>query len=701
MSHAPTELLDAPAGAARARRRASLDGCPRTAPAVILLGLLLAACGEGARRECQIVPGQVPEALSQLGCEEDFLSLASEPLAPSIPGARSVKTSIDREHDGTLSFQNSVLYPVHWDYLSQHRSVAQGLTRVAALDQFNRSEYSATGRRFLLGALTHYEGPDKWAYEIAPYDTADAVMIRQAFEQISEATFLGDRLFFHPTSVNVEQAAADLPRGIRRLRTDELFAGIDYQALNVGESVGQLRFVLAEELERSYVTYRDIVVLDHVPNDISVTQGIITADFQTPLSHINVLSQNRGTPNMGLRRAMENEELRALEGQWVRLRVDPSRYSIEPVDQAVADAWWEDHRPQAVQVPGLDESKTELTDIAAVVAPSAQGDELLDAIKLGTRAFGGKAANYSVLSRVPGIAVPQAFAVPVYYYRQFMREHGLDERLRQWLADDTFNNDAPERERRLQALRAEMEALPLNPDFERRLLDKLQAEYPGVRMRFRSSTNAEDLDGFTGAGLYTSKSGDPADPSDPVAEAVRRVWASVWSFRAFEERTYRGIDHQAVAMALLVHRSFPDEEANGVALTNNPFDTKGLDPAFYVNVQVDDVSVVQPGQGITSEEFLYYYDSPNQPVSYLAQSNLIGADERVLSVGQVQELGRALAEIRRFFAPAYAPRAGAAPRSNSSYAPGWWAMDVEFKFDAVGDEEAPLYVKQARPFGNN
>jgi hypothetical protein len=41
-------------------------------------------------------------------------------------------------------------------------------------------------------------------------------------------------------------------------------------------------------------------------------------------------------------------------------------------------------------------------------------------------------------------------------------------------------------------------------------------------MRFRSSTNAEDLDGFTGAGLYTSKSGDPNDPNS-VLDAVRNV----------------------------------------------------------------------------------------------------------------------------------------------------------------------------------
>src|SRR5690606_12452291 len=109
-----------------------------------------------------------------------------------------------------------------------------------------------------------------------------------------------------------------------------------------------------------------------------------------------------------------------------------------------------------------------------------------------------------------------------------------------------------------------------------------------------SSTNAEDLDGFTGAGLYDSKSGDPNDPQRPVLDAVRKVWASVWYFRAFEEREYRSIEHTAVGMGLLVHNSFPEEEANGVALTNNPFDKSGLDPAFYVNVQLGDESVVLP-----------------------------------------------------------------------------------------------------------
>jgi hypothetical protein len=670
-----------------------------TAPSRTLAGLAftaaLVACSDSPPAKawaCAIQAEETPDFVTQIGCDGDFARLASEPLASTLPGARSVKTSIDREADGALTFQNSTRYPIHWDFLSEHRSVSQGLGRVPALSEFNTTEYYSPSRRFLLGALTHYEGPDRWVYEISPYDTADAAMIQEAFGRIRDSSFIGGELSFHPTSLNVEAVATTLPNDVSILTTDDLFQGIDFQPLNSAESYGLLRFVGTDQLETSYVTFRDIVVLDRVPNDISVTQGIITAEFQTPLSHVNVLSQNRGTPNMALRGAMTSPELRALEGQWVRFRVGASDYEIARVEQAEAEAWWEANKPSGVQVPGLDDSVTDLRNAGEIVAADVPAAELLASIKEGTRAFGGKAANYAALSHVEGLRVPPAFGIPIFYYLQFMRENGFDDQVAALLADPAFATDPALRDQKLEELRDAMRVGAVNPEFEALLVSKLNTDYPGVRMRFRSSTNAEDLDGFTGAGLYTSRSGELADPTSPVLDAVRRVWSSVWSFRAFEERSYRSIDHTAVGMALLVHRSFPEEEANGVALTNNPFDRSGVDPAFYVNVQLGELSVVQPEPGTTTEEFLHYFDVQNQPVSYLSNSNLVAVNARVLENSQVQELGVALDRIRTHFAPAYAPAAGAASP--------WWAMDVEFKFDAEGDEVAPLFIKQARPFGN-
>lgn len=634
--------------------------------------------------ECIHPGGAAPDYLHEVGCLDDFLALASRPIDASIPGARSLKTSVDRDAESTLSFQNSVKYPIHWDFVSEHRSVAAGLPRVPTLSEFNQVEYYLPQRRFLLGALTHYEGPDLWVYEISPYDTSDVEMITQTFQLLREHTYLGEEIAFHPTSESVAAVARELPEDIRIVTTDKLFEGIDYQPLNPAAAIGKLRFITALELETSYVGFRDIVVLDRVPNDISVTQGIITQEFQTPLAHINVLSQNRGTPNMGLRGAYENAELRALEGKWVRLEVGLTEWQVEEVSEADADAWWDANKPSEVQVPGMDLSVTELVDIDDTIEKDPA--DLRAAVKAGTRAVGGKAANYAALARIEGVPVPKAFAVPIYFYKQFMEENAFDLRVAEMLENEEFIEDAATRDRMLKELRDDMKEAPVNADFEQMLVNKLNTDYPGVRMRFRSSTNAEDLDGFTGAGLYTSKSGELADPTSPVLDAVREVWASVWFFRAFEERSFRSIDHLAVGMALLVHNSFPTEEANGVALTGNPFDKTGAEPAFYVNVQRGGESVVLPPAGTTTDEFLLFFDSPGQPVTYLSHSNLV-AEGTVLTPAQINELGAALAKIRDGFARAYAQSP-------------WWAMDVEFKFDAEGDEVPPLFVKQARPFGN-
>ncbi len=65
----------------------------------------------------------------------------------------------------------------------------------------------------------------------------------------------------------------------------------------------------------------------------------------------------------------------------------------------------------------------------------------------------------------------------------------------------------------------------------------------------------------------------------------------------------------------------------------------------------------------------------------------------MLSPTQLHELGVALDAIHARFSAAYGPAAG-----NT----GWYAMDVEFKFDdaAAAGEPPTLYVKQARPYPN-
>jgi pyruvate, water dikinase len=53
--------------------------------------------------------------------------------------------------------------------------------------------------------------------------------------------------------------------------------------------------------------------------------------------------------------------------------------------------------------------------------------------------------------------------------------------------------------------------------------------------------------------------------------AVRRVWASLWNERAFDDREYYGIDHSKVFMGVAVHPTFVGERLEAVVLT-------GLEP---------------------------------------------------------------------------------------------------------------------------
>jgi hypothetical protein len=645
----------------------------------------------GPSWDCVIADGEQPDFANQLGCQADYEAIASEPADASIPGATSVKTVIDRVDGNKLYFQNSKKYCIHWEFAYEHLS-GNGLPPVSELSQFNSIEYYSPDRRFILGALSYYEGPGKWVYEISPYDTASADMIATAYRSLAENTWIGEEIYFHPTSVSVEQVAAELPDDVKQISTDELFEGVDFQPLNLGKTTGILRFKTAEEVDGTYTPYRELVVLDAVPNDISIVAGIITGEFQTPLAHINVLSVNRGTPNMAIRDAHSNPELLALEGKWVELEVGPFDWSIREITEAEAEAFFEENlKPDPLTVQPMNLAVTDLRSLGEMIDLSTTS--LRDGISGNIPAFGAKATNYAALieAKEAGEPIPvqPGFAVPMYYYDQFMTDNGLWDRIDVLMADPQWSDPAFRAEQ-LELFKDEIRAAPMRPEVVALITARAVEMFPGENARFRSSTNSEDLGKFTGAGLYNSETGDPdiaGNGRDSIEWAVKKVWSQVWNPRAYEEREYFSMNHLDVGMALLVHANFPDEEAQGVAITNNPYDTTGLEPAFYVNGQEGEVDVVTPDPGVLPDAYLHYFYSPGQPIVYIQHSTLLPEGETVLTEAEAYDLGVALDAIHRFFQPAYAEGSE------------WYALEVDWKFD---DKETPgtpqLYVKQARPF---
>jgi len=141
---------------------------------------------------------------------------------------------------------------------------------------------------------------------------------------------------------------------------------------------------------------------------------------------------------------------------------------------------------------------------------------------------------------------------------------------------------------------------------------------PDKKIRFRSSTNVEDSEAFTGAGLYDSYSGCLADDLDQddagpcacdasdgaergVFRAIRKVFASFYNDNAFLERLKHGVNETDAGMALLAHSSFPDEIelANGVATMER---SRGTDWTANVVCQKGAVSVTNPPADAVPEE---------------------------------------------------------------------------------------------------
>jgi pyruvate, water dikinase len=623
---------------------------PSIASAAVL-ALALAACDDAR-----------PDDANRLGPTE-WSARAVRSTDRFSPPAESMKLVIDLEDGDRVHWVDGHRYVLHKDF-----AVAElGFPAAASYEP----QYATPERRYLNATVTHFLDRDRWVFEVLSWDTAGPELVQRGLRAVGARAFFGDRLAFHPVSdQQVERIARHLP-GVVVVTNEELLGDRRYLPLNEGTAVGQVRITTADALERDPPGARDIVVLDRTPNDLPVVAGVVTAELQSMLSHVNVLSGQRGTPNMSLVDA--TNELARWDGRLVRLVVGATSYTVEDVTAADAEAAWRARRPSEVRLPAIDRERTALLDVDDVT--------LVD-----LPAVGGKAAHYGELRHIVGLDTPDGFVVPVAHYVAFLREHRFDRRIDKLLAEPRFRTDARYRRDALDQLRDDIRDASVDAALVAAIRDRLDAEFPGRRMRFRSSTNAEDLERCIGAGLYTSTAVDPAVPDRTIERGLRKVWASVWNLRAYEEREAAGIDHHAVAMAVLVHPAIVGEVANGVVITANLHVPD--EESLYIDVQKgDEDAVVSPKPGVTSDQIVYSFYSRGQPIRYVGHSSLVPAGETVLTAADLRRVGLAAQQVRAHFTRHY-PGVGRIQQP---------AMDVEFKVVDDGGQRRVI-VKQARPY---
>ena len=479
---------------------------------------------------------------------------------------------------------------------------------------------------------------------------------------------LNDNLALHIPNHRLPYHQSDLP-AYRESRVNLVFDTdvedeTDFQALNEAEGYGLLRVMDEDDHPRP----RDIAIYETLPNELPRVAGIVSTVQQTPLSHVNLRAMQDGVPNAYIRNAVQENDIASLIGSHVHYTVTEDGYTIRAATRAEVDAHYAASRPATAQTPERDLSATSTTSLSKI------GFDDWDA-------FGVKAANVAVLGTLgfPEGTVPDGFAIPFYFYDEFMKANNLYADVREMLADADFQSDYDEQEDELKKLRKKIKKAD-TPQWIIDALTAMHATYPdGQSLRYRSSTNNEDLPGFNGAGLYDSKTQKPDETvEDGIDKSLKQVYASLWNFRAFTERDFHRIDHLSAAMGVLVHPNYTDELVNGVAVSEDTI--YSVANKYYINSQVGEDLVTNPDAHSIPEEILLDRDGTYE---VLITSNQVNAGQLLMAEAQIQQLRRHLGVIHTHFKRLYNPAADEP-----------FAMEIEFKITSADI----LAIKQARPW---
>lgn len=640
---------------------------------------------------CQILPQRdVGDYVRHLRTTQDFEALA---YGGGELGMASVKFILDMAAGNQIYLVGSRDWSLHYEFIREVVDGQPPLDRCIKEERdlfdrgwydFSVTEYFQTaGRRYLLGTLVHHAAADLYTLEFALGDTILAEDMRKAFFAAMEHVLSPELFHLRPQDAAQTARATPLDGTLPIVGPNAPFAATKLQPLTAGVGYGVLTYVPSGELESASLGVDVIVITDDVPNDIPVIGGLITEAFQTPLSHINVLCQNRGTPNLALPNAHTSPDFAALLGQLVRLEVTSDGFRVEPVSAEAAQAFWDSRSSnQTVVSPALDEVRSDfvdlhqagLKDLPAIGAKAAQLAELVQLV--GSYQPDCRGANR--------FAVPNpAFAIPMSRFLAHARSSGARSLLEALLSDAEALTNRDLRHEHLAAIRDAIVSSPVDATFLGELAAQLRLNFGAQRARMRSSSNAEDVPGFNGAGLYTSVSASLDDPEYPVADAVREVWASLYSNRGFDERMQANIDQRQVAMAILVHPAFPEERANAVVISRNLDDVTRGD-MYSFNAQLGEASVTNPAPGVVSDQFTYQWP-PRTPAITMKSVSSFNASIPILSMQETISAACAMRAIVNHFRPLLDPDG----------ADTYFTMDMEMKL--LG-EQRELLIKQARPF---
>ncbi len=184
-----------------------------------------------------------------------------------------------------------------------------------------------------------------------------------------------------------------------------------------------------------------------------------------------------------------------------------------------------------------------------------------------TLLVGGKAQHLAQLARA-GFRTPAGFCVTTEAYRSFLERNHLAPVIRMELGRKPLEEmrweevwDAALR------IRSAFLAGSLPPELADEVSGALENEPPETRWAVRSSAPGEDAEGCSFAGLHESRV--DLVGSEAVLDALRVVWASLWSDAALLYRRELALDPGQSSMAALVQPMIRSDRS-GVAFGRDP-----------------------------------------------------------------------------------------------------------------------------------
>jgi Pyruvate phosphate dikinase, AMP/ATP-binding domain len=619
-------------------------------------------------------------------------------------GERFTKFVLDLRSDQSYYFDVDV-YRVHKEFVFAE---LLKIPLTPASKKVFDLNYSGKKPEFALCYLVHHLSADKWTLAFWAGDRMTAEHVRRAYTKMKDTFYLGDKVAFRPDSARQEKLAKTL-KDVPVIYNNQIYQTATYQAFASGAAVGKLRIVQPGADESTLTFATDEIVLMHESlSDITPVAGIIAEEFSTPLSHVSLRARAWGIPNIGLKDAIKTYQEFAGKIVYFEAKAGGHQLRLATEDEMSAAAKKRDEA-KVVVVPKADLSTSDLRPLSDI-----RGNQ--------TPAFGAKAANLGeMVHRKPkGFVVPPGFGIPISFYQAHLKNSGVDATVSALLSDTTVRKDPAARKTALEVIRKAIVDAPIDEalmdQVESKIAEQLTMpsygaeptpvppleggagvgftidaagggsgsaeEPPGFFVR--SSTTVEDLPGFNGAGLYDTMPN--VRGRDNLALAIKKVWASVWNLRAFDEREFYGIDQTAVYGAILVQRAAAATSA-GVMITAHPTDPLEK-TTFTINAKKGFGMNVVDGKKVPEILLYNFHNDALRIVSRSAEDTMLVSDpsggvravknpnpgKAILSALQARLLGRAGQRIIKAF-----------PKEH--------AVDIEWVF--VGDE---LNIVQARPY---